>query len=112
MFRKIFSTLILAAVIFIGSQNFVEARDVYVGTSNTTGWDCYLMTETMSGDSRACHVTLKMVTQSGRVSYLNYFIFIQDHHILFENSQGHSGRVTQYGTPIEWNMYRVIEQYS
>ena len=106
MLKKFFATMFFAVIIFAGN-NFASAQDVYVGTSNTTGWDCYLMTETIRGDSRNRHVTLKMVTRSGNVKYLNYYFFIQDHRILFENSRGYSG-VVNSSTPIEQNMWNAM----
>jgi len=109
MWRKIFSTLVLSAMIFIGSQT--QAQDVYVGTSNATGWDCYLMTETMRDiNANRFEATLKMVTRSKSVKYLDY-TFWRDNggsSWWFSNSSGYSGRVDANETPIEWNIWRAF----
>lgn len=111
------SLLILIAgfvLIFAGAQNKVEARDVFVGTSNATGWDCYLMTETIQvhrGARESYSATLKMVTGSGNVRYLDYsfwYTYEDGIPVYFSNSQGYRGKISQYETPIEWNMYRAI----
>jgi len=110
MFKKFFSAVLLAAVL-IFSRNFAQAQDVYVGTSNATGWDCYIMTETIQHfDGGIKKATLKMVTQSKNVKYLNYRFewdaMIVGYH--FSNSSGFSGIVDRYSTPIEWSMLQVI----
>lgn len=105
MLKNFFAAIFFATMIFLVSQNnFVEAKDVYVGTSKSTGWKCYLMTETIRGDQFQRYATLKMITKVGKIHYLDYYFFIQDHKILFENSQGYSG-VVNSSTPIEQNMW-------
>ncbi|MBR1397446.1 MAG: hypothetical protein IJ563_07935 [Selenomonadaceae bacterium] len=92
------------------------AQDVYVGTSNTTGRDCYLMTETIKSYRKSAHgmnydATLKMVRRSdGNVQYL-YYTFYEAPHPYFWNSQGYEGVADQYKTPIEWNMFWAIQDY-
>ncbi len=118
------SLLILIAgfvLIFAGAQNKVEARDVFVGTSNTTGWDCYAVTESFrryegnmayGGETAYTYTaTLKMVTRSGNTQYLDYTFHVGNFPMWFENSQGYSGRATQNGTPIEWNLFQVLASY-
>ena len=96
------------AMLFNGNA---EARDVYVGTSSVTGRDCYVMTETIvnrTDAGRNIDVTLKMVRKSdGNVQYLDY-TFIERDDVYFRNSQGFSGTVDEYETPIEWKMYQFI----
>ncbi|MBR1421517.1 MAG: hypothetical protein IJ575_10765 [Selenomonadaceae bacterium] len=109
MLKKFLAMLVLGfAMLFNGNA---EARDVYVGTSNVTGRDCYVMTETIvnrTGARRNIDVTLKMVRQSdGNVQYLDY-TFIEQGSVYFRNSQGFSGTIDRYETPIEWEMYQVI----
>ena len=90
----------------IFSNNVADARDVFVGTSNATGWDCYIMTETIHGRyQQKCHVTLKMISDSGSVNYLNYTFWSDGY---FKNSQGFEGKVSRHETPIEWNMYMYL----
>lgn len=89
-----------------------QASDYYVGTSNATGMDCYLMTQTITKlwtteTGKGFSVTLKMVGRS--VQYLDYELKIRyNGSYYFENSQGYSGAATRYGTPIEWNMCNYI----
>ena len=113
MFKKIFAVgLIAVALIFVGN-NQAEAQDVYVGTSNTTGWACYLMTETIRElDDRKLDITctLKMVTGSGGVKYINYKFHNYPRNLTFTNSQGYSGKVS-YATPIELNMWNTLVDY-
>ena len=103
-----------AVLIVVGSLLLVpkaQAMDYYVGTSNTTGMDCYLMTETISrlrtySDGARFSARLKMVGRS--VHFLNYELDIGTSGCIFYNSQGYSGEATPYGTPIEWNMCQYI----
>ena len=118
MFKKFFSVMLLAAVlIFVGGQNnSAQAQDVYVGTSNTTGWACYLMTETIRGDYNqhrsVAQATLKMVTQSNNVKYLDYtFRKLGRYTWSFRTSQGYEGEVDPYVTPIEYKSLNVAKNY-
>lgn len=115
--KKFFGLLIFCVAIL--SMNSASARDVYVGTSNVTGRDCYVMTETIQRRSglemsyRDC--TLKMVRPSdGNVQYLDYTFYCNfggddGRGWCFRNSQGFDGRVDRYETPIEWQMWQVIQ---
>ena len=118
MLKKIFAVAILGvALIFAGAQNKVEAKDIFVGTSPATGWDCYIMTETIQthkGARESYSATLKMITGSGNVKYLDYsfwYTYEDGFPVYFSNSQGYQGRLSQYDTPIEYQMYKVIGQY-
>ena len=121
MLKKLLMAAIVGvAIIFAGLQNQVEARDIYVGTSNATGWDCYAITETFrryNGDmdrggetAYTYTATLKMITRNGNVKYLDYTFHAGNFPLWFENSQGYRGRVTS-STPIEWQLYQVISNY-
>ena len=116
--KKILSVMLIAIAIIFAENNFVKAQDVYVGTSNTTGWACYVMTETIRETElnqyrSEYHATLKMVTNSGNVKYLDYTFFhkVTLKYLYFRNSQGFEGMVDQYKTPIEYNMTGVIGRY-
>ena len=102
-------------IIFTSAQNHVEAKDVYVGTSKTTGWDCYAMTETFQRFRKSrlrYEATLKMISSEGNITYLDYtFVVGGKYPIWFHNSQGYSGAVTRYGTNVEWNMYQLIRKH-
>ncbi len=108
MLKKFFVAALLGAtLIFAGLQSPAEARDIYVGTSPATGWNCFLMEETVRGTSVERFCTLKMVTNSGNVEYLNYRFSVERSGIYFYNSQGYSGWVSG-DTPIEQNMWNAM----
>ena len=114
MLKKIFAVMLLAmAIIFVsGQQSYTKAADYYVGTSPATGWQCYLISETISGviggqPEVNAYMTLKMVTKSGGIKYLRYHFYGGDPGYSFSNDQGFSGRVDRYSTPIESEMMRV-----
>lgn len=113
MAKKIFSVMLLAAIIFFCGQNKAAAYDVYVGTSNTTGRDCYILTESIYWENYyECSATLKMVNPStGNVKFLNYEFMVMQHWIDFKNSQGYSGTVNS-SVPIENAMWNFILDYS
>ena len=104
--KKILSVILLATIfIFVSGQEKVSAQDVWVGTSPATGWQCYLMTETIRD--------VKMVTQSQNVKYL-YYTFregVSTHYWYFSNDQGFEGMIDQYKTPIEYNALKVVMHY-
>jgi len=102
-------------IVFVGN-NFTKAQDVYVGTSNITGWHCYVMTETVRGDYNqhraVIEATLKMVTNSGNVKYLYYtFRQVGGWPWSFKTSQGYEGEVDPYVTPIEYKSLNVAKNY-
>ena len=116
MLKKFFAGIFLAAVIFFcGQNNFASAQDVYIGTSNATGWDCYAMTETFErhvGARLNYNATIKMVTPAGKIKYLSYTIGEGGGYpVWYRNEQGYTGAITQYGTPIEWNLYRLLKEH-
>ena len=115
MLKKFFmTTILLGALIFNAAPNSAEAYDRYVGNSPATGWDCYVMTETISrSGSNGYYVTLKMITRNGNTRYLDYR-FWYDYRIKgwrFSNDEGFSGIADSYETPIEWEVVRVINNY-
>ena len=58
------------AIIFSAPQ--AEAYEHFVGTSEATGWDCYVLTESIYREDDVTHVTLEMVTQNGNYRWLGY----------------------------------------
>lgn len=110
----------LLAILILGivfSQSIAasqaEAADFYVGTSDTTGRDCYLMTETIRkvrsfSDGGLYVARLKMVRSASNIQYLDYELEISTSGLSFINSEGYSGQITQYDTPIEYNMCQYI----
>ena len=120
--KKILSVMLLTVtLIFVSGQEKVSAQDVWVGTSNATGWNCYVMTETIRKTTYITHArerdkiyfTLKMVTPSQNVKYLDYTLSegFTRQVWYFSNSQGFEGTIDQYKTPIEYNAFRAICKY-
>ena len=107
--------LMLAVALIFGiafaQLSTAQAMDYYVGTSPATGMKCYLMTETITelrhySDGGRFAARLKMVGRT--VQYIDYELDIGTSGIMFENSEGYSGEVTEQETPIEWNMCLFI----
>ena len=111
MFKKILAVAILGMALTFGGK--AEAYDHFVGTSETTGWDCYVMTETVDRVNNATNVTLKMVKGNGSVNYIDYSFWYDSQYdaMRFSNTEGYSGIVNRYETPIEWEMVQVIRQF-
>lgn len=98
------------ALVFAGRA---EAYDHFVGTSETTGWDCYVITESVSRDDNLTYVTLKMIDGYGKPHYLGYrFWYDSSRDVMrFANDEGYSGIANRYETPIEWEMIQVARQF-
>lgn len=114
MLKKFLAAAALSGIlIFNTAPNTAEAYDHYVGTSNATGWECYVMTETIGRSNDTTFVTLKMVKQNGKVSYLDYRFWYDSRSdvMRFSNDEGFSGIANKYETPIEWEMLQVIRQF-
>ena len=105
--------ILTGALIFNAAPNNAEAYDHYVGYSEATGWECYVITETIERSNDTTYVTLKMIKPSGNVSYLGYrFWYDSSRDVMrFSNDEGYSGIVNRYETPIEWEMLQVIRQF-
>lgn len=115
MIKKFFLAAIVGLIICADVK--AEAADIYVGTSSVTGYDCYVMTETVSYKTEnrmfIYYATLKMVDSYGDIYYLEYTFFDLDNDAIdveFTNSQGFSGRATARDTMIEWAMYTIIRE--
>ncbi len=116
MLKNFFMAVIVGLIICAGVK--AEAADIYVGNSPATGWDCYVVTNTIShkneGRMLISYATLKMVNGYGKVQNLYYTFYDLDgdfNDVTFTNSQGFKGQATAQGTPIEWAMYTVIRDY-
>lgn len=112
MKKFLFVAAMSFAVIFAQAA-VVHAEDYYVGKSDTTGRECYLMTHTIKelrhySDGGKFYARLKMVGKN--IQYLDYELDIGTSGFIFRNSEGYSGEVTEHGTPIEWNMCQYIAQ--
>ena len=77
-----------------------SSNDIFCGVGGVTGWSCYAMPDTFRryngvGDEYCMYTaTLKMITQSGDVKYLDYTIHVGNFPAWFENSQGFKGRIS------------------
>ncbi len=113
MLKKLFAILIVGLAITCAGITKVEAAEVYVGTSPATGWDCYVLTQTISRSGGNTYVTLKMYTQNGNERYSDYrFWYDSQRDVMrFSNDSGYSGIANRYETPIEWEMIQVIRNY-
>ena len=113
MLKKVLLALVLGVMVTCAGVAKVEAAEVYVGTSPATGWDCYVLTDTISRNYEGTtFVTLKMYT--GRsAEYLGYqFWYDSQYDVMrFSNDDGYSGIANRYETPIEWEMVQVIRNY-
>ena len=120
MIKNILTAAIVGLIICASVK--AEARDVYVGKSDATGYICYIMTETIEchreGEMFVSTATLKMRDGGGNGNvptyYLDYTFYDfrgQGVDPRFENSQGYSGTAYPSETPIEWAMYEVIRTY-
>ena len=113
MLKKMFLFLIVGLAVTFANIDKAEAEDVYVGTSPATGWDCYVMTETIRLNyNGTSYVTLKMYTQDGNERLSQYrFWYDSERDVMRFSNENYSGIANRYETPIEWNMLQVIRNY-
>ena len=113
MLKKMLLVLIVGLAVTCAGIAKAEASEVYVGTSPATGWECYVLTETISRYNGNTYVTLKMYTQNNNVRYSEYrFWYDSQRDVMrFSNDDGFSGIANRYETPIEWEMVQVIRNY-
>ena len=88
------------------------AEDVYLGTSDTTGRQCFLVRDSIDPDRQnmTFTCTIKMVKpNTDDVQFLSYeFWFVRNDGWYFESSQGYSNKVSEH-TPIEDRILRIAE---
>ena len=102
--KKFLSVMLLAAMlIFVGGQEKVSAYDYYVGTYST-GFQAYVMTETLHFYGNYRWYTVRVKATDGRqIVYVDYsFDGAAGRRETFKNSQGYSG-VVESGT-VEGNI--------
>lgn len=102
---------------FLLTSAKASAEDVYVGTSPATGWNCYLMTETIYwiNDLTDFEAKLKMVDSSNIAHFVDYRFWHESDDInrgiydrvYFFNSQDYRGIVDELETPIEFAMWNL-----
>lgn len=112
--KKLLMLAALGMTLVFTAAPKAEAYDHFVGTSETTGWDCFVITESISRDGDGMtYVTLKMSPPNGYDRYLGYrFWYDSSRDVMrFANDEGYSGIANRYETPIEWEMLQVIRQF-
>lgn len=106
----VFAFTIVAAQ-FLAVPN-AAAEDVYLGTSDTTGRQCFLVRDSLDCNRRnmTFTCTIKMVKpHTDDVQFLSYdFWLVRNDGWYFESSQGYSNRVSEH-TPIEDRILRIAE---
>lgn len=104
-----------ALLIFATAQtNQAEAADYYIGSFRVSGAKGYIVTESIQQTAETIYkATLKAVFPSGEVQIIYYTFDNGDDmgNVTFRNSDGNSGRVDQYNTPVEYNMWHYIFKY-
>lgn len=105
--KKFFATLTACLVMVLAAQ--AEAEEIYVGTSPTTGRDCYVITESIRWQNRrVVNLSLAMYRQGeDNPLYLAYEFreHAQGRGVEFSNRQGYRGWIDKYETPIEYNAW-------
>ena len=101
----------VVATQFLAVPN-AAAEDVYLGTSDTTGRQCFLVRDSIDPDRQnmTFTCTIKMVKpHTDDVQFLSYeFWFVRNDGWYFESSQGYSNKVSEH-TPIEDRILRIAE---
>ena len=101
----------MVAAQFLAVPN-AYAEDVYLGTSDTTGRQCYLVRDSLDCNRRdmTFTCTIKMVKpNTDDVQFLSYeFWFVDNDGWYFESSQGYSNKVSRH-TPIEDRILRIAD---
>ncbi|MBR1807314.1 MAG: hypothetical protein IJ774_13130 [Selenomonadaceae bacterium] len=111
MKHLVFGIALICGLLF-AQLSTAQAADYYVGTSDATGMECYLMTDTIvklwtTETGKGFSARLKMVGKT--VQYLDYELVIRYNGTRrFKNSAGYSGEATPDDTPIEWNMCQYV----
>ena len=114
--KKIVLMIVWAALlIFATAQtNQAEAADYYIGSFRVSGAKGYIMTESIQHTAETTYrATLKAVFPSGEVQII-YYSFDNGYErgrVTFRNSDGNSGNIDSYDTPVEYNMWRYIFKY-
>ena len=105
MVKKIFSVIILAAVlIFVSGQSQAEAAEVYVG-NYSDGSAVYLLTNTVVIKNYRPY-TFNCRVRAG-YDYLDYYFFPRNGSPYYRNSEGYEGFVNQY-SPVADSIYSYV----
>ena len=115
MLKKFFATILLAAIIFLGSQNHsAQANNIYIGTSGE-GSDYYAMTETFGRFERENLIysaSLTVITKTGKIDFLPYTISEGENNSVFcTDDLGNKVEVSQSETPMVWGLYLYLKKF-
>lgn len=107
MLKKIFATVLLAAVLVIagGQDNRAEAGERYVG-SYSDGTSVYLLTHTVNIRSYSPY-SFTCSVRAG-YDYLNYSFYPVNGSPYYRNSEGYEGYVNGGASPVAENIYRFV----
>ena len=116
MLKKFFLATFVGLIICAAAE--AEAKEIYVGTSPVTNYECYVLTDTIGRDYDdrliIYSARLKTVDRYGDSYYIDYKFYSIDNDtedVQFTNSEGFKGIVDSYDTPIEWAMFMVVRDY-
>ena len=114
--KKIFLAALFGLIIFSGVK--AEAKEIFIGTAPVSGYDCYVLTNTIRRDYEDRMVilsaTMKTVDRFGDENFIDYKFYAIDEgteDVVFTNSYGDKGPVNSFDAPIEWEMYLTIRNY-
>ena len=115
MLKKFFATILLAAIIFLGSQTpSAQANNIYIGTSGE-GSDYYAMTETFGrfGKTNLTYsATFMVITNTGKIDFLPYTISEGENNSVFcTDDLGNKVEVSQAETPMVWGLYLYLKKF-
>lgn len=108
--KKIFSVIILAAVLIFLGNNQAEAREVYVG-SYSDGTAVYILTETIERNGpgsrfRNSSITCMCTVRAGN-DYLQYWFELDE----YKNSEGYHGKINDGKSPVARAIYNYCMNY-
>ena len=87
-----------------------KKQEIFIGNSNVTGRDCYLLTESIRvNNDKSVSCKIKMVKSKNDVKYLEYKFYGRGL-MQFTTNEGFSGKVDAKETPIEYNTIMNIKK--
>ena len=104
---KKFLSVFVLSIIFLAAQNKVEAYEQYVGTYED-GYNCYLLTESVQGSNCWNFNCTVRVAKGSDYIYTYYKFYTSGGVFYVESSQGFSGMVDPYKTPVVYNLANFV----
>ena len=108
--KKFFSVMLLAiAIVFVGSQEKVSAEEEYYVGTFKDGHAAYMVLRTWElANPKTLNFKGAVRAVKGNNSFLIWYEYWFDgQNTYYKNSQGFSGVIDQYQTPIAYEIYRV-----